>query len=84
MKISLNQRNLVSSRKLAREFAISPSSIQGLLLLKNDIKLQAYKMQNETMLRDEHKIKIRKLSTNKFAKRRHNEDFVFRREIVRH
>ena len=41
-------------------------------------------MQNEPMLTDGHKIKIRKLATNKFPKRTHDEDSVFRQEIVRH
>ena len=55
MKTRLNQRNLVSSRKLARELSISRSSVQR--ILKNDLKLQVYIMQNEPMLTDEHKVK---------------------------
>ena len=35
-------------------------------------------MQNEPMLTDEHKIKIRKVDKNKFSKRKHDEDSVFR------
>ena len=42
MKTPLNRRNLVSSRKLPRELGISRSSVQR--MLKNDLKLQAYKM----------------------------------------
>ena len=82
MKTRLNPRNLVSSRKLPRELGISRSIIHR--ILKNDLELQSYKMQNEPMLTDEHKIKILKLATNKFPKRRHDEDSVFRREIVQH
>ena len=44
-------------------------------------------MHDEPMLTDDHKakkIKIRKLATNKFPKRRHDEDSVFRQEIVRY
>ena len=52
MKIPLNRRNLVSSRKLAGELGISRSSCS-----ENDLKLWAYKMQNESMLTDEHKVK---------------------------
>ena len=55
VKTPLNRRNLVSSRKLARELGISRSSVQR--ILKNDLKLQAYKMQNEPMFTDKHKAK---------------------------
>ena len=41
-------------------------------------------MQNESMLTNGHKMKIRKLATNNFPKRRYNEDSVFRQEIIRH
>ena len=37
-----NRRNLVSSRKLARRLAISRSNVPR--ILKNDLKLQAYKI----------------------------------------
>ena len=55
VKTPSNQRNLVSSRKLARELGISRSSVQG--ILRNNLKIQAYKMQNEPMPTDEHKAK---------------------------
>ena len=55
MKKPLNQRNSVSPRKLAYELGISRSSVQR--ILKNDPKLQAYKMPNDPMLTDEHKAK---------------------------
>ena len=45
----------MSSRKLARELSISRSSAQR--ILKNGLKFQAYKMQNEPMLTNEHKAK---------------------------
>ncbi len=43
------------SRKLARDLGISRTSVQR--ILKNDLKLHAYKIQNEAMLTDEHKEK---------------------------
>ena len=85
MKTRLNRHSLVSSRTFARELGISESSVQR--ILKSDLKLQTHKMQNETMLTDGHKtkkIKIRKLRANQLSKRRHDEDSVFRRKIVRH
>ena len=42
VKTPFNRRNLVLSRKLAHELVISRSSVQR--ILKNDLKLQAYKM----------------------------------------
>ena len=41
-------------------------------------------MQNEPMLTNGHKMKIRKLATNKFPKTTHDEDSVFRQETVRY
>ena len=73
VKTPLNRCNLMSSGKLTSDLGISRSSVQR--ILKNDLKLQAYKMQNESMLTDEHKakkIKIHKLDTSKFLKRRHH------------
>ena len=55
VKTPLNRRNLVSSRKHALELGISRSSVQR--ILKNNQKLQAYKIQSEPMLTDEHKAK---------------------------
>ena len=55
VKTRLNRRNLVSFRELARELGISQSSVQR--ILKNDLQLQAYEVQNEPMLTDEHKAK---------------------------
>ena len=55
MKRRLYQRKPLSSRKLTRELNISRSSIQR--ILKNDLELQAYKMQKEPLLTDEHKEK---------------------------
>ena len=55
MKTPLNRRNLLSSRKLAHELGTSQGSVQR--ILKNTLKLQAYKMQNEPMFTDEHKAK---------------------------
>ncbi len=49
------RRKFVSSRKLARELGISRTSVRR--VLKNDLKLQAYKIQNEPLLTDEHKEK---------------------------
>ena len=66
MKKRLNRLNLVSFRKLALELGISRSTVQR--ILKNDLKLQAYKMQNEPMPVDEHKAKrlkfVNSLRTN--------------------
>ena len=81
----MNRHHLVSSRKLARELGIFRSSVQR--IFKNDLKLQTYKMQNAPMLTDEHtakRLKFEKLATNKFPKRRYDEDSVFRREIIQH
>ena len=55
IKKRLNQRKPLSSRKLAREFGISRSSVQR--ILKNDLELQAYKMQEEPLFTDEYKEK---------------------------
>ena len=51
----LKQRKTVSSRKLARELGISRTSVRR--ILKNDLGLHAYKVQNEPSLTDEHKQK---------------------------
>ena len=55
VKNRLKQRKTVSSRKLARELGISRTSVRR--VLKNDLGLHAYKVQNEPMLTDEHKEK---------------------------
>ena len=55
MTTLLNRSNLVSSRKFVRELGISRSTVQR--ILKNDLKLQVYKIQNEPMLIDDHKAK---------------------------
>ena len=60
VKTLLNRRNLVSSRKRAHQLGISQSSVQR--ILKNDLKLQTYKVYNEPMLTDEHKAKRVKFS----------------------
>ena len=49
------RRRSVTSRKLARELGISRTSVRR--ILKNDLGLHAYKIQNEPMLTDEHKVK---------------------------
>ena len=85
IKRRLNRQKSLSSRKLARELGISRSSLQT--ILKNDLKLQAYKMQKEPLLTDGHKekrIKVCKLDKNKFPKRKYDKYSVFRRENVRH
>ena len=51
----MDRPNLVSPQKLARQLCISRSSVQR--ILKNDLKLQAYEIQNEPMLTDEHRAK---------------------------
>ena len=56
----LNRRKPPFPRKLARQLGISPSSVQR--ILKNDRELQAYKMQKETLLTDEHKEKRMKFA----------------------
>ena len=55
VKARSRRRKLVSSRKLARELGISRTSVRR--ILNNDLKLQAYKIQKEPMLTDEHKEK---------------------------
>ena len=55
VKHRLKQRTHVSSRKLARELGISRTSVQR--ILKNDLKLQAYKIQIEPLLTNEHEEK---------------------------
>ncbi|CAF4596493.1 unnamed protein product, partial [Rotaria socialis] len=55
VKHRLERRRTVSSRKLSREFGISRMSVRR--VLKNDLGLHAYKVQNEPMLTDEHKEK---------------------------
>ena len=75
----------MSSRKLARELGISRSSVHR--TLKNDLKPQAHKIQNEPVLTDEFKAKRLKFANwlrKKFPERRYDEDSIFRREIVRH
>ena len=60
IKRRLNRRKPLFSGKLAREFGISRSSIQR--ILKNDLELQAYKMQKEPLLTDEYKEKRMKFA----------------------
>ena len=48
------------SPKLARELDISRSSVQR--ILKNDLELQAYKMQKEALFADENKEKRMKFA----------------------
>ncbi|CAM4965267.1 unnamed protein product [Rotaria socialis] len=55
VKHRLERRRTVSSRKLSRELGISRMSVRR--VLKNDLGLHAYKVQNEPMLTDEHKEK---------------------------
>ena len=55
IKRRLNRRKSLSSRKLARELGISRSSVQK--ILTDDLEPQAYKMQKEALLTDEHKEK---------------------------
>ncbi|CAF5072708.1 unnamed protein product, partial [Rotaria magnacalcarata] len=55
VKHRLERRRTVSSRKLSRELGISRTSVRR--VLKNDLELHAYKVQNEPMLTDEHKEK---------------------------
>ncbi|CAM4746049.1 unnamed protein product [Rotaria magnacalcarata] len=55
VKHRLNKRKSVSSRKLVRELSISRTSVRR--ILKDDLGLHAYKVQNEPMLTDEHKEK---------------------------
>jgi inhibitor of nuclear factor kappa-B kinase subunit alpha len=55
VKHRVERRKSVSSRKVARELGISRTSVQR--ILKNDLGLQAYKIQNEPLLTDEHKEK---------------------------
>ena len=55
IKRRLNRRKPLSSRKLSRQLGISPSSVPR--ILKNDLELQAYKMQKEALLTDEHEEK---------------------------
>ena len=60
IKRRLNRWKSLSSRKLARVLGISRSSAQR--ILKNDLELQAYKIQTESLLTDEHKEKRMKFA----------------------
>ena len=60
IKRRLNRRKPLSSRKLDSALGISRSSVQR--ILKNDLELQAYKMQKEPLLTDEHKEKRMKFA----------------------
>ena len=53
IKHRLERRKPVSSRKTARQLGISGTSIRG--ILRNDLGLRAYKVQNEPLLSNEHK-----------------------------
>ncbi|CAF4679155.1 unnamed protein product [Rotaria socialis] len=55
IKNRVERRRSVSSRKIARELGISRTSIRR--IFKNDLELQAYKIQKEPLLTDEHKEK---------------------------
>ena len=60
IKRRLNRRKPLFSRKLARELGISRSSVRR--ILNNDLEFQAYKMQKEPLLTDEHKEKRMKFA----------------------
>ena len=60
IKRRLNRRKPLFSRKLARQLGISRSSVQR--ILKNDLELQACKMQKEPLLTDAHKEKRMKFA----------------------
>ena len=60
IKRRLNRQKPLSSQKLARELGISRSSVQRILM--NDRELQAYKMQKEPLLTDEHEEKRMKFA----------------------
>ncbi|CAF1183602.1 unnamed protein product [Rotaria magnacalcarata] len=60
VKSRLEHWKPVSSRKVARELGISRTSAQR--ILKNDLGLRAYKIQNEPLLTNEHKEKRMKLA----------------------
>ena len=53
IKHRLEQRKPVSSRKTARQLGISRTSIRR--ILRNDLGLRAYKVQNKPLLTNEHK-----------------------------
>jgi inhibitor of nuclear factor kappa-B kinase subunit alpha len=60
IKSRVERRKSVSSRKIARELGISRTSVRR--ILKNDLELQAYKIQKEPLLTDEHKEKRMKFA----------------------
>lgn len=60
VKHRLERRKTVSSRKTARELSISRTSVRR--ILKNDLRLRAYKIQNEPLLTNEHKEKRMKFA----------------------
>ena len=60
IKQRLKRWKKVSAHKLARELCISQTSVRR--VLKNDVKLRAYKMQTEPLLADEHKEKRMKFA----------------------
>ena len=55
IKHRLERRKSVSSRKTARQLGISRTSVRR--ILRNDLGLRAYKIQNESLLTNEHKEK---------------------------
>ena len=55
IKHRLERLKSVSSRKTARQLGISSLSVRR--ILRNDLGLRAYKIQNEPLLTNEHKDK---------------------------
>ena len=83
VKHRLRRKKRVSARKLSMDLHISDRSVRR--IMKNDLGLRPYKKVIEPLLSNDQKIKrknICKLDSNKFSKRGHYENSLFRWEIL--
>ena len=84
VKDRLRRKSRVSARKIATELDISRISVRR--ILKNDIGLRPYKKIMELSLSDDQRSsgKNLQIGSNKFPKRGHNENPLFRWEVFWH
>ena len=79
VKHRLRPKKRVSARKLSMDFRISERSVRQ--IMKNDLGLRPYRKVIEPLLSNDQKIKrknICKLCSNKFSKRGHYENSLFK------